>query len=79
MLPQFTKRPQVGVSSVIRNPDGGLDKHPEEKADHEMLAVAEDMLRAHSMKDPQALAKALRAAFEIADSASEDSESPSEE
>lgn len=61
-------RAQTGVIVNQRKPDGSKDEKGIDGDDHAMEAVAEDMIRAFNSKDSKQLAKAIRAAFEIADS-----------
>lgn len=53
----------------VRKPDGGKTEEGSEGEDHAMEAVAEDMIRAFNMKDSKSLAQALRAAFDIYETA----------
>lgn len=68
MLPFMKHKMQTGVIVNTRKPDGSHVEDGMEGDDQGMEAVAEDMIRAFSTKDSKALAAALRAAFEIADS-----------
>jgi len=60
---------QTGLMVQTRKPDGEKDEST--GSDHAMEAVAEDMIRALHSRDSKALAQAIRAAFEIADSSEE--------
>lgn len=65
MLPFLKPKPQVGVI-VKQVKNGSVEEKPEQN--HALEACAEDILRAIGSKDAKALASALHAAFEIADS-----------
>lgn len=67
MLP-FLKHKKQTASLIVstRKPDGNIqESHSEGDEDSAMKAAAEDIMRAITSKDPQHLALALRAAFQI--------------
>ncbi len=59
------QKPQSGIAIEFRKPDE--NKEPLDNTDHEMEAVAKDLLSSIRGDNFKLLAKALRAAFEIAD------------
>ena len=65
MLPFLKKSQEASVSAP---PDHVIRKSDHEEDYDAMHAVAEDLLRAISAKDIKAVAEALRAGFELADS-----------
>ena len=67
MLPFLkAQRKSDGIATVYRSPDEG--KEPDH-ADEGLIAAAADLLKAVESKDSRAIAAALKAAFEICDSA----------
>lgn len=63
------QKPQTGVIVSQRKPDGSKEEIGNEgEENHGLIACAEDLIRAISQKDPQHIALALRAAFQILES-----------
>lgn len=65
MLPFLKKSQESGVSAPVEK----ITREPDEDSDFDPLEVAaEDVLFAVEKKDAKALARALRAAFDLCDS-----------
>lgn len=62
MLPFLKPKKQAGVVSVVTKPDG---KQEPDNSNDGMVAVAEEMMSAISMKDAVALADAMKAMFQM--------------
>lgn len=68
MLPFLAPRKQVSVIIAKRHDDGKIEPmHAEGEHPPGLLAAAEELTSAVHMKDANAVAKALRAAFEVCD------------
>lgn len=69
MLPFLKPKKAASVITANTNPDGGIDSEgPVDEMDPGLMASAEDLIRAVHAKDATAVAHALQAAFDIADS-----------
>lgn len=73
MLPFLRKHQQTGVAVTTRQSD-----EPKDSEDHGLRQCAKELISAVSAQDEAAVAKALRAAFQIMD-ADPDEEMESEE
>lgn len=79
MLPFLKPKRVAGVIISQRKPDGSNEmKHEEGEEMGEMEVCAEEIIRAISSKDAKALAAAIQAAIEIAQSQPQDAEQDSE-
>jgi rRNA processing protein Krr1/Pno1 len=69
MLPFMQPKKASSIIMMKAKPEGGMEVEKEEgEEDPSLLAAAEDIISAISMKDAVTLAMALKAAFEICDS-----------
>jgi hypothetical protein len=69
MLPFLKPKKVAAVIVANRQPDGSMESEgSEDEMDPGLMAVAEDLIRAVHGKDARAVAQALQAAFDIADS-----------
>lgn len=66
MLPFLKVKPQAGIMSSVRKPDGSSEM--ESDSNEGLSACAADLIRAIHSKDEESVASALKAAFEILDS-----------
>ena len=70
MLPWMQPKKSGAVIMAKMKPEGSVESMQEEgEEDPSLMVAAEDIMSAIAMKDSKALASALKAAFEILDSA----------
>ena len=67
-LPFMKKRQVAALIIQNRTPDGVKTEGAEDSQDQGLMSCAEDLIRAVHAKDAQAVASAMRAAFEILES-----------
>lgn len=73
MLPFLKQRKIASVIMAKRKPDGAIEPISEEGEETpELMSAAEDLIRALHSKDAGAVAAALKAAFQMMDSAEEE-------
>lgn len=68
MLPFLKKKQQTGVIVKTRQPDEKPEQEENEQEDQGLMVCAQDLIDAIAAQDVKAVASALRAAFQIADS-----------
>lgn len=79
MLPFLKPRSQTGLTISVRKPDGSSqESHTEGQEDAGLDSCSEDLIKAVHAKDGKAVTAALKAAYAILDSRSDESE-PSED
>lgn len=78
ILPYLKPKPVAGLIISHRKPDGSNEMASEDNDMHAMEACAEDLIRAVHAKDAKAVAAALKAAIECADSQQDQSEETNE-
>lgn len=77
MLPWLKPKPQTGLIVENRKPDGDLaESHSEGNEDAGLSQCAADLIRAVGAKDEAGVASALKAAFDILGSQTEDDTVP---
>lgn len=79
-LPFLQKRNIASIIMAKQTPTGSIEETKDTpKEDEGLIQASEDLLKAVAAKDAEAVAKALRAAFEMCDSYKDAEEGESDE